>query len=169
MAHFAEIDENNIVIQTVVVANDIIADGRFASGESEQKGIDFLKDLFPDSKTWVQTSYNQNFRGQFGGVGSKYDATLDKFQPPKQFASWVWNDSTNLWESPVAYEKGKMWDEETTSWVLPPKSEEMASWVWDETEGTWVPPDDIGFPTLEEGQVADWDDENKKWDIRTVS
>lgn len=77
MAHFAQIDENNIVIQVIVVANEDIldADGQ----ESEEVGIAFCKSLLGEHTRWVQTSYNNNFRGMFAGVGAYYDALLDVF------------------------------------------------------------------------------------------
>ena len=78
MAHFAEIDEDNIVVTVVVVHNDVTTiDGV----EVEQRGIDFLNDLLPDSGTWVQTSYNHNFRTRYAGIGYLWDGT-DFMVPP---------------------------------------------------------------------------------------
>jgi hypothetical protein len=75
MAHFAELDENNVVLRVVVVKNEVITvDGV----ENEQIGIDFCHDLFGGK--WIQTSYNQKFRGIFAGKGSFYNETLDLFE-----------------------------------------------------------------------------------------
>lgn len=171
MAHFAEIDENNIVLQVLVINNTEIEDGRFASGESEQKGIDFLKTLLPDSKTWVQTSYNKKFRGEYASVGGKYDAGLDKFQPIKVFASWVWNNTTNEWEAPVQPQPaGQVWNEEKGEWEIPEKPDDVfPSWEWDSTNGGWMPPDGIGAPEFEEGKIKEWDEENRQWSVRDVT
>ncbi len=74
MAHFAELDSNNKVLKVIVVNNsELLVNGV----ENEQKGIDFCKSLFGLNTNWIQTSYNNNFRKQFAGVGYKYDAEKD--------------------------------------------------------------------------------------------
>ena len=73
-----------------------------------------------DAFRWVQTSYNDNFRKNFAGVGDTYDSTKDAFYKPQPYPSWVLNESTCIWEAPVAKpDDGKMynWDEATTNWV----------------------------------------------------
>ena len=116
MAHFAEIDESNTVVNVVVVHNDVtIIDGV----EDEQRGIDFLNDLFPDSGTWVQTSYNDNFRTRYASVGGTYDTTSDLFVVPQPFPSWSL-DENFVWQPPTPMpDDGNVyvWDEATTSWV----------------------------------------------------
>lgn len=77
MAHFAQLDENNIVTGVLVVNNEKLIDEN--GNESEQKGIDFLKGLFGQDTKWVQTSYNGNFRGKYAGIGDWYDEENDKF------------------------------------------------------------------------------------------
>jgi hypothetical protein len=79
MAHFAKLDENNVVTQVIVVSNNELMDNGV---ESEQKGIDFCKSLFGQDTRWVQTSYNGNFRGTYAGVGYTYDAQKDEFVSP---------------------------------------------------------------------------------------
>ncbi len=72
MAHFAQLDENNVVTQVIVVANDeLLLDGV----ENETKGIMFCKSLLGDDTRWVQTSYNANFGGKFAGIGDVWDGT----------------------------------------------------------------------------------------------
>jgi len=115
MAHFAEIDANNVVQRVVVVHNNELLDEN--SNEVEQKGIDFCVSLF--GGTWVQTSYNGNIRKNFAGKGFTYDSGRDAFISPKPYDSWVLNEETCRWEAPVAYpDDGNMytWNEETTSW-----------------------------------------------------
>ncbi len=80
MAHFAQIDENNIVINVIVVSNDVLLNKD--NYEGEQLGIEFCKSLYGQDTVWVQTSYNKNFRGDFAGVGFYYDSVLDEFQNP---------------------------------------------------------------------------------------
>tara|TARA_Y100001949_G_scaffold81692_1_gene69028 strand:+ start:591 stop:968 length:378 start_codon:yes stop_codon:yes gene_type:complete len=120
MAHYAELDETNTVLRVLVVHNDVTTiDGV----EDEQRGIDFLNDLLPDSGTWVQTSFNRNFRGRFAMVEGTYDPASDTFISRQPFPSFTLN-SDNEWESPVAFPgvPGESpfyaWDEDTTSWVV---------------------------------------------------
>lgn len=99
MAHFAELDENNVVLRVVVIAN---ADTHDINGiESEEIGIATCKKLFGVNTRWRQTSYNDGMRKRFAGVGSTYDEVLDAFVPPKVFSSWVLNTEEASWEAPV--------------------------------------------------------------------
>jgi hypothetical protein len=115
VAHFAKLDENNVITQVVVVANKDTAD---ANGvEKEYIGAAFCERLF--GGTWKQTSYNGNKRKNYAGIGFSYNADIDAFVPPKPFASWTLNNDTAQWEAPVAMpDDGQMyaWNEETTSW-----------------------------------------------------
>ena len=121
MANFAEVDENNIVIRVVAINNsDITVNGV----ESEQKGIEFCKTLWPDSNTWVQTSFSRRFRKNVAGIGCTYDKERDAFIPPRVlYPSWVLNENTCTWEPPVPSRfngtDGKFysWDEDLTDWV----------------------------------------------------
>lgn len=114
MAHFAQIDGNNIVAQVIVADQETINTG-----------------LFGDPATWIQTSYNTQggvhtqggtpLRKNYAGIGYSYDASRDAFIPPKPYNSWLLNDETCLWSAPVAYpadSKLYSWDEETLNWVL---------------------------------------------------
>ena len=102
MSHFAEINSDGVVQRVIVAEQNFINSGAVG-----------------DSFNWVQTSYNNNFRKQYAGIGYTYDKVKDMFIAPQPYASWTLNDS-NDWEAPTAYpEDGKMyeWDEDTTSWV----------------------------------------------------
>jgi hypothetical protein len=77
MAHFAELDESNIVTRVIVVANAELADG---DTESEAKGVAFLSALYGHER-WKQTSYNANMRGVYAGIGMRYDEAKDEFVP----------------------------------------------------------------------------------------
>lgn len=116
MAHFAELDENNVVLRVIVVSN---ADTSTPDGnEVEEIGVAFCQRLFGGN--WKQTSYNGNFRKHYAGIGYTYDAALDAFIAPKPFPSWTLNAQTADWEPPMVYPTdGKLyqWDEATTSWV----------------------------------------------------
>lgn len=119
MAHFAKLDDNNVVLDVNVVNNATIDDLPFP--ESEPIGIQFLTDWSGGYTNWKQTSYNGSFRVRYAGVGYTYDAQYDAFIPPQPFPSWIFNTTTLNWESPVPYpDDGKMyeWDETTQSWVL---------------------------------------------------
>ena len=116
MAHFAQLDENNIVMNVIVVANNELLDENGV--EQESKGIAFCQSLLGGN--WVQTSYNGNIRKNYAGIGYTYDATRDAFIPPQPFPSWTLVEETAQWKPPVDYPTdGKMytWNEETTSWV----------------------------------------------------
>lgn len=115
MAHFAQLDENNVVTQVIVVHNNELMDN---GQESEAKGVAFCQSLFGGN--WKQTSYNGNIRKNYAGIGYTYDSGRDAFIPPKPFNSWLLNETICLWEAPVPYPKdGKRytWDEPTLSWV----------------------------------------------------
>jgi len=117
MAHFAEIDANNIVLRVTVVYDKDTAD---ADGvEKESIGAEFCNKLL--GGTWKQTSYNGRIRKNYAGIGWTYDATRDAFIPPQPFPSWVLNEYTCLWDAPVPFPTDGQrynWDEATTSWVV---------------------------------------------------
>ncbi len=116
MAHFAELDETNIVKQVIVVHNnELLVDGV----ESEAKGIEFCQSLFGGN--WVQTSYNGNFRKNYAGIGFIYDPILDAFYAPQPYPSWTLDENAR-WQAPIPMpEDGKIywWDETTLSWIEP--------------------------------------------------
>ena len=122
MAHFAQLDENNVVQQVIVVSNNELLD---ANGvEREELGIGFCQRLFGGN--WKQTSYNHNFRKRYAGIGYTYNAELDAFVPPKPYPSWVLNETEANWEAPVPApaDQGQgdppkfyHWVEESQSWV----------------------------------------------------
>lgn len=116
MAHFAKLDQNNIVLAVHVVVNDvIIVDGQ----ESEQAGINFLTQLhgYP---YWKQTSYNATFRKHYAGIGYTYNETLDAFIPPQPFPSWLLDTDTCNWYAPIPYPNDGhkyYWDEDKQEWI----------------------------------------------------
>ena len=117
MAHFAELDSNGVVVQVIVIANEDCGGGEFP--ESEAAGQAFINTLSPHAgKTWKQTSYNNNFRARYAGVGYSYNEEFDAFIAPQPFPSWVLNEETTMWEAPV------------------PRPEE-GMWAWNEEEQQW--------------------------------
>lgn len=80
MAHFAQLDKNDVVINVIVVNNSELRDQNGI--ESEQKGIDFCKSIFGANTNWIQTSYNSKFRKRYAGIGMRYDRTLNEFVIP---------------------------------------------------------------------------------------
>ena len=161
MAHFAELNDFNVVRRVLVVHNDITTiDGV----ENEQLGIDFLNNLYPDSGRWVQTSYNGNFRGLFAGLEFIYEEDKDRFIPYQPAPSWVWDEEFYGWKAPVQPQPaGHVWSEDDLAWIKPSKP--FTSWVWDET-GRWSPP--VPYPGGSpeyggDGKAYDWDEENQQW------
>lgn len=107
MSHFAELDENNIVIRVLVGDNN-----------APNEGYDWIaKNL---GGRWVQTSYNGNFRKNYAGVGDTYDEQRDAFIAPKPFNSWVLNEATCQWEAPIPRPTSGMfaWDEDALNWKI---------------------------------------------------
>tara|TARA_B100001939_G_C16522334_1_gene438438 strand:- start:23 stop:403 length:381 start_codon:yes stop_codon:yes gene_type:complete len=119
MAHFAEINEENIVTQVIVVHNNELLVGE---EESEEKGIDFCESLY-GHRNWVQTSYNNNIRYNYAGVGYTWDPDNNAFYEPQPYPSWSLNEDFK-WEAPVPYpenvseDKIYTWDEENQEWKV---------------------------------------------------
>ena len=114
MAHFAQLNDENLVTQVIVVANQDTADKDGV--ENEAIGIAFCTNLL--GGRWVQTSYNAKIRKNYAGIGYKYDADLDAFIPPQPYASWTLNADAQ-WEAPTPYpqdDKRYTWNEETLTW-----------------------------------------------------
>lgn len=140
MAHFAELDENNVVRQVIVVSDNELLDEN--GNESEAKGIAFCQSLL--GGTWIQTSVN-TYAGQhnngktpmrknYATPGMFYDISRDAFYAPQPFPSWTLGEDTCVWQPPVAapvnpytpeqpefwLEPAYQWDEETLSWIVIP-------------------------------------------------
>ena len=103
MAHFAELDENNVVLRVIVVNNSELLDEN--GNESEVKGIAFCQSLYARDNwhggIWKQTSYNGNFRKNHAGIGYTYDPVRDAFIPPKPEGNWVFNEETCNWDEVI--------------------------------------------------------------------
>lgn len=115
MAHFAKIDENNLVTQVIVVNNNELLNEN--SIEVEAKGIEFCQSLI--SGTWVQTSYNGIFRKNFAGLGFFYDKELDAFYAPNPYPSWSLDVTNCVWTPPtpvIDIGKPVKWNEDTLTW-----------------------------------------------------
>ena len=118
MATFAKIGLNNKVIAVHSVHNNELKDSNGV--EQEVNGIEFLTNLHGWA-IWKQTSYNNNFRKNHAGIGYTYDEDRDAFISKKPYNSWILNETTCLWEAPVAYPNDGetySWNEETTTWDL---------------------------------------------------
>lgn len=124
MAHFAQLDENNIVTQVIVVSNDDAPD--------EATGIAFCTAIFGSDTTWKQTSYNTQsnthrlsgtpFRKNYAGIGYTYDASRDAFIPPKLDTPFVFDESTYNYVPPTSPpQKGMVWSTTTHDWAIPSK------------------------------------------------
>lgn len=121
MAHFARLDENNVVTMVTVVSNEDMIDENGV--EQEALGIAVCEAVVGPGP-WVQTSYNGNSRGRYAGIGFTYDADADEFIPPSPFPSWVWDGVA--WQAPVPMPEGGnyTWNEETQTWDQIPLPEE---------------------------------------------
>jgi len=122
MAHFAQIDENNIVLQVLVVNNDCICDED--GHEHEELGCEFFCNLLGQDTRWKQCSYNNNFRGRYPGIGSEYLPDTDVFTEIQPFPSWILNREDGTWGPPTPCPEHDpetqyaAWDEENLQWVV---------------------------------------------------
>ena len=135
MAHFAELDDNNVVLRVVVVGNDCVPSDEHIDGETWC--INFFK-----GGTWKQTSYNNNFRKQYAGTGYTYDAAKNKFISPKPHASWAL-DANDDWQAPVTYptdttDKIISWDEAGQKWTAKDHEDPQNNFNWDASALAWV-------------------------------
>jgi hypothetical protein len=126
MAYFAKLGTGNIVEKVISINNSVITD---ANGvEQEQLGNDFINKLYNTRDVWKQTSYNNNIRKNYAGIGYQYDQTRDAFIAPKPFNSWILNEDTCRWEAPVAMPELTQeqidnknyyaWNEQIINWEL---------------------------------------------------
>jgi hypothetical protein len=117
MAHFAQLDDSNVVTQVIVVHNnELMVDGV----ESEEKGIEFCQSLLGPNTYWKQTSYNASFRKNYAGIGFTYDFQRDAFIAPQPYPSWILDEQTCLWKPPIPYPndgKPYYWDEAQQNWI----------------------------------------------------
>jgi hypothetical protein len=115
MAHFAQLNDDNIVIQVIVVSDNDIKDSYGI--ENEERGKEYCNRLFGGK--WIQTSFNGKFRKRHAGIGYSYNKKLDAFISPKPFESFILNENTCLWEAPKPRPKDKkyyFWDESKLDW-----------------------------------------------------
>ena len=143
MAHFAEIDSNNVVLRVVVIDNnDVNENGGDQSVGAEEK----VKSIVPFSTgiRWVQTSYNHTFRKQYAGIGYKFDSFKNKFIAPQPFASWSL-DSNDDWQAPVAHPTVTTYGDNTPYFIS-----------WEESGRRWIGEDD-------QKNIFAWSPETSSW------
>ena len=150
MAHFAELNSSNEVLRVVVVSNDDVDSN---GGDLHADAETFVESIVPYSTggtAWKQTSYNNNFRKQYAGIGTTYDASKDKFISPQPYASWSL-DSNDDWKSPVTFptvteinsldvlitwdEPNLRWKGETTDTTTDPFTD--TNYIWDASSKSW--------------------------------
>jgi hypothetical protein len=111
MAHYAELNDENIVTRVIVISNE--------EEPTEAQGIAYCQSLF--GGRWIKTSYNNNIRKVFAGPGYYYDILRDQFIPPQRYPSWTFDNATHSWQAPVAPPNDKelfYWDEFTRTWII---------------------------------------------------
>lgn len=118
MAHFAEINKDNIVLRVLVGCNIDVANN---GGDQSEQAAEHFKSVAPLSSNgvkWVQTSYNSNFRKNFAGIGMKYDQVKDVFYAPECiYPSWILNQTTFKWEAPKIRPDANQSLNKTTEWI----------------------------------------------------
>ena len=143
MAHFAELNSSNEVLQVIVVSNDDVAAN---GGDLHADAETFVTTIVPHSTggvAWKQTSYNHNFRKQYAGIGATYDASKDKFISPQPFPSWSL-DSNDDWQPPVARPTiteidsefvVTSWDEDNQKWL---GEANLKDYEWNASDLSWT-------------------------------
>jgi hypothetical protein len=142
MAHFAELDGNNIVTRVVVVGNDVeTAAGPLGTNDMHVDGETWCVNFFKGGN-WKQTSYNNKFRKQYCGKGYTFDSAKDKFISPQPYDSWAL-DGNDDWQAPVTYptdttDKNIRWDEAGQKWTATDYSDPVNNFNWDASAIAWV-------------------------------
>ena len=142
MAHFAELDDNNVVTRVIVVGNDVTtAAGPLGENDMHVDGETWCVNFFKGGN-WKQTSYNSNFRKQYCGKGYTFDSAKNKFISPQPYDSWAL-DGNDDWQAPVTYptdttDKRITWDEAGQKWTATDFSDPVNNFNWDASGLTWV-------------------------------
>ena len=149
MAHFAELNSTNEVLRVVVISNDDVeANGGELSSEAET----FVASIVPhseDGTAWKQTSYNNNFRKHYAGIGDTYDVSKDKFILPQPYASWSL-DANDDWVAPVTYP------------TITEIDSNLVIITWNEDNQKWLGETYTGDPIVTTNYT--WDASNLAWD-----
>ena len=142
MAHFAELNSSNKVLQVIVISNeDVDANGGDESAEAETF-VATIVPFIPFGGAWKQTSYSGSFRKQYAGIGFSYDATKDKFISPQPYSSWSL-DASDDWKAPVTYPTvteissnpiSITWDEDNQKWT---GISDSTNYTWDASSLAW--------------------------------
>ena len=149
MAHFAELNSSNEVLRVIVISNDDVdANG----GDQHADAETFVASIVPygtGGAAWKQTSYNNNFRKQYAGIGYSYNSSKDKFLSPQPYASWSLN-SNDDWEAPVTAPTvteidsnpvSISWDEDNQKWLGQTYTgsdfSNITKYQWDATNLQW--------------------------------
>ena len=142
MAHFAELDNNNIVTRVVVVGNDVeTAAGPLGENDMHVDGETWCVNFFK-TPNWKQTSYNANFRKQYCGKGYTFDSAKDKFISAQPYDSWALDENDD-WQAPVTFpsdttDKFIGWDEAGQKWTATDNSDPVNNFNWDASALAWV-------------------------------
>jgi len=123
MAHFAQLDDDNIVQQVIIISNDVCGEPTLDFPDTEAAGRAFIANTLKLGGVWKQTSYAGSFRKNYAGIGYIYDTQKDAFIGPQPFESWSLNEETCRWEAPIPYPtdgKKYYWNEDDQEWVAYP-------------------------------------------------
>lgn len=119
MAYFAQLNSLNNVDQIISINNSVLREPEISFPQTELLGQMFISDVLKLPGVWKQTSFNKSFRKNFAGVGYSYDKDRDAFIPPKPYNSWILNEYSCNWDSPVPYPNdgnSYSWDEQNQTW-----------------------------------------------------
>lgn len=150
MAHFAELDKNNKVIRVVVIDNNDVNNNGGDQSETAAKAVEKIVPFTKDGVKWIQTSYNNNFRKQYAGIGDTYDSIKDKFIAPQPYPSWTLDENDD-WKSPLPFPT--IWEETRT---IEPVGLTYYHPIWEEQTKLWLGVD-------QNNKKYTWDSVNKIW------
>jgi len=150
MAHFAQLNENNKVINVIVIQNDLIIDEN--GNESEELGIERCKTYTDPNGRWIQTSYSNSFRGKFASINGYYIEDLDVFSLPRPYDSWIFNPETYYWDAPVE---------------MPDDAPAGQCYIWNENIANWELYPPVPMPNdAPEGSYYQWSTETESWELK---
>jgi len=109
MSHFAQLDENNVVTQVIVIDNSVVGEPELDFPDTEPLGQSFIRNTLQLDGQWVQTSYNGGFRKQYAGIGYTFDSGSDVFITPQPYPSWSLDDNHD-WQPPVPRPEEGLWE-----------------------------------------------------------
>lgn len=139
MAHYAFLDENNIVIEVIPGRDEGELDIDWEEYYGQFRGL-VCKRTSYNTRQGLHATGGEPFRKNYAGIGFTYDESIDGFIPSKPYPSWVLDTDKGDWKAPIDRpSQDHIWSELQTNWIIPPeKPDASTAWVWDEATDSWI-------------------------------